>query len=197
MDAKNRFIILKKVRYSEADLIIQALSPEGGKMSFIARGALKSRRRFGGGVLEPGNFVQLTYHVGGGQLATLKEAAVINDFHGLRKDYDRLEFALRAIEAVGKVSQEGDTMSAFLFNLLGNSLKALEAAPDLRPVKLQFWLKLLFQQGVLTAEPWMTPFLKASLSDYESLTGEAKQEERRIPGLEMLVEQYVKNAHLV
>lgn len=197
MDVKNKFLILRKVRYGEADLILTALSPTGDKMSFMARSALKSRKRFGGGILEPLHFVQFSYQQGKeGKLHTLKEAHLINDFKGLRADYDRLEFGLKILEAVGKVSQEGDSTSEFLFNILGNTLTALESAKDLDALKLQFWLKLLMQQGVLTPEPWMAPFLKANISENARLEGLGAAESRRIPGLEMLVEQYAKNAGL-
>ncbi|HRO67854.1 MAG TPA: DNA repair protein RecO [Pseudobdellovibrionaceae bacterium] len=198
MDVKNRFIILRKVRYGEADLIIQALSPQGEKMSFIARAALKSKRRFSGGVLEPGHFVWLTYHAAGpaGKMHTLKEASVIQDFVGLRTDYDRLEFALKTVDAVGKVSQEGDSNSDFLFNLLGHTLKALEGADRIEAIQVQFWLKLLLQQGVLTVEPWMEPFLREPIANHAVILEEGLREARRLPGLEMLVEEYAKNAGL-
>jgi DNA repair protein RecO (recombination protein O) len=195
LDLKNRFILLRKIRYGEADLILQALSPKGEKVSFIARAALKSKKRFGGGVLEPLHFVQVTYRpAGDGKLNTLKEASIINDFPGIRADYDRLEFSLRMLDAVGRVSQEGDSGSEFLFNLLGNGLKCVNDAMELGPLKLQFWLKLLLQQGVLTPEPWMTPFLKSTLAENAALLEVAKQEERRLSALEMLVDDYLKNA---
>ncbi|MBX3041790.1 MAG: DNA repair protein RecO [Bdellovibrionaceae bacterium] len=198
MDVKNRFIILRKVRYGEADLIIQALSPQGEKMSFIARAALKSKRRFGGGVLEPGHFVLFTYHAANTavKMHTLKEASVIQDFAGLRTDYDRLEFALKTVDAVGKVSQEGDSSSDFLFNLLGHTLKALEGAEKTEAIQVQFWLKLLLQQGVLTVESWMEPFLREPISNHALILNEGIREARRLPGLEMLVEEYAKNAGL-
>lgn len=195
MDVKNRFILLRKVRYGEADLILQAISTLGEKASFMARGALRSRQRFGGGVLEPGNFVQLSYRRGGeGKMHVLKEAVLINGFPGLRADYDRLDLALHVLEAVGRVSQEGDSSSEFLFNLLGHTLKAIETASDLAPLKAQFYLKFLLQQGVLTGEPWMAPFLKTNIADHESLAGERIEAARRIPGLEMLIQQYIKTA---
>lgn len=197
LDQQNRFIILKKTRYGEADLIVQALSAQGEKMSFMARSALRSKKRFGGGVLEPLHFVQFTYKPGADdKLNVLKEASVISDFAGLRSDYDRLEFALRALDAVGKISQEGDSASEYLFNLLGHMLRALENARETAALRLQFWLKLLHQQGVLTAEPWMTPFLKATIAQSTELAEQGRAEERRIAGLEMLVEQYAKTAAL-
>lgn len=197
LDLKNKYLILRKIRYGESDLIIHGLSITGARMNFIARGALRSQKRFGGGILDPLNFVQLTYQQAAeGKLSTLKDATLINDFPGLRKDYDRLEFALKMLEAVGKVCQEGDTGSAFLFNLLGNGLTALEKAAELGPLKLQFWLKFLLQQGVLVSEPWMAPFLKANISESEKIQAAGLSEIRRLRALELQVEDYIKNATL-
>jgi DNA repair protein RecO (recombination protein O) len=139
---KERFIILRKIKYSEADLIVHALSPQGEKLAFIARGALKSKKRFGGGILEPSHFVSFTYKVANeeGQLNVLQEATLINDFPGLRKDYEHLELALHVLECVGKVSQEGDKNSEFLFNLLGHTLKAIEVSEDVLILKMHFYL---------------------------------------------------------
>lgn len=197
VDVQNRFIILKKIRYAEADLILQALSPLGEKMSFMARAALKSKKRFGGGILEPGNFVQLTYRPSAeGRMHTLKEAALLNAFAGIRQDYDRLEFGLKALEAVGRVSQEGDSTSEFLFNLLGHTLKALETTESVEILRVQFQLKFLLQQGVLTAEPWMGPFLKTNISEHGQLGEHLESARRQGPGLDLLVEQYIQTAGL-
>lgn len=60
---RERIIVLKKTVYRDADLIIRGLNSQGAKLSFIAPAALKSRRRFGGGVLEPTNFIEVVYQV--------------------------------------------------------------------------------------------------------------------------------------
>lgn len=195
---KDRFIILKKIKYAEADLIIHGLSTRGEKLSFIARGALKSKKRFGGGVLEPTHFVAFTYKQasGQGQLHVLQEATLVNDFPGLRKDYDRLEAALHIVECVSKVSQEGDRDSAFLFNLLGHTLKALETATDILVLKMHFYLKFLLQQGVVNAEPWMAPFLKTNLADSEKLISYREVVDNELHNVEQMVKHYLANATL-
>ena len=73
------FILLKKVRFAESDLILTGISSEGEKKSFLARSALKSRKRFGGGVLEPTHFVEIGYSEkpGENRLGTLDEASLI------------------------------------------------------------------------------------------------------------------------
>lgn len=195
---KERFIILRTIKYAEADLIVHGLSPQGEKVSFIARGALRSKKRFGGGVLEPTHFVQFTYKVAneGGQLNTLNEATLINDFAAIRRTYDHLEFALHALECVGQVSQEGDKNSEFLFNLLGHTLKALETATDPGVLKMHFYLKFLFQQGVIETEPWMAPFLRTNLADTNKLIDQKDRVFQEYSHVEAMVQHYIKNATL-
>lgn len=199
MEVKDRFIILRTMKYSEADLIVHALSPVGEKLSFIARGALKSKKRFGGGVLEPSHFVQFTYKQvkGEGRLNTLSEATLLNDFKKIRQDYDHLEFALQVLECVSRVSQEGDKSSDTLFNLLGNTLKAIETCESVSVLKVHFYLKFLFQQGILTAEPWMVPFLRTNITDTNTLATEAalkKDVATNLNFIESVTQQYLKTA---
>lgn len=193
---KDRFIILRKMKYGEADLILHALSPRGEKLSFIARGALRSKKRFGGGVLEPSHFVTFTYKAATdeGQLNVLQEATLVNDFAGIRHDYDKLEFALHVLECVSKVSQEGDQNSEFLFNLLGHTLKAAETSTDILVLKMHFYLKFLLQQGVVNAEPWMAPFLKTNLADSNSLVNHRQLVDEELHNVELMVKHYLQHA---
>ncbi|KHD88232.1 MAG: hypothetical protein OM95_09995 [Bdellovibrio sp. ArHS] len=194
---KDRFIILRKIKYSEADLILHALSPVGEKLSFIARGALKSKKRFGGGVLEPTHFVSFTYkQAEQGQLNVLQEATLLNDFPGLRQDYDRLELALHMIDCVSKVSQEGDKSSEFLFNLLGNALKTAEIAKDPLVLKMHFYIKFLLQQGVVNAEPWMAPFFKANLAETDRLLTYRELVDEELRNVEAMIRHYLEHATL-
>ncbi|AHI06749.1 hypothetical protein BDW_11245 [Bdellovibrio bacteriovorus W] len=195
---KDKFIILKKVKYGEADLILHAISTSGEKLSFLARAALKSKKRFGGGILEPSHFVSFSYRRSSqAQLHTLQEATLINDFAALKRSYDHLEFALHALECVAKVSQEGDRDSSFLFNLLGNTLKAIEICEDLLVMKMHFYLKFLFQQGVINAEPWMAPFLKTNLSDVNQLKECRGIVDDELRNVEKMLQHYLEHASLL
>ena len=201
MELKDRFIILKKLKFGEADLIVHALSPRGEKMSFIARGAMKSKKRFGGGILEPSHFVQFTYKeskpVSVGGLKTLTEATLLNDFKNVRSDYDRLELALHILECTARVSQEGDQNSASLFNLLGNSLAALETAENISLLKLLFNLKFLSQQGVLTIENWMEPFLGLNIGSVNDLSENRfakRAAEVHLSQIDFVISNYIKTA---
>lgn len=198
-EKQDRFIILKKIKYGESDLILHALSGTGSKFSFMARGALKSKKRFGGGILEPTHFVTLTYKdvADEGKLRILNEAILIDDFKAIRSDYDKLQLALFAVHCASCVSQEGDPNSDFLFNLLGYTLRAIGTCADLRILKLHFCIKFLYQQGVISMENWMTPFLKINISDNAKLQEVADIQdviETYLDSIESLVLQYIKTA---
>jgi DNA repair protein RecO (recombination protein O) len=170
---KTKAFILRATKYGEADLILNALTIDGEKVSLLARGALRSKKRFGGGVLEPTHFVELRYKkpLTENKIGTLEEAHLINGFEKLRESYDKVELALSIIESLSKVSQEGDAHSEGLFNLAGHSLRSLEKAKDLKTFRLHFYLKLLFQQGVLEPESWMNPYLGTSMAEHEKIEG--------------------------
>lgn len=199
-DKQEKVLILKKTKFGESDLIIQAINSIGARLSFIAKGALKSKKRFGGGVLEPTHFVLFSYKQGSSsQLLVLTEAQIIDDFPGLRKDYDRLEFSLMMLNCVYHVSQEGDIGSEFLFNLLGHSLRFLNSqqAIDIRIFKMHFYLKFLFQQGVVSIDPWMSPFLKVNISESIGLHTDQNVKiivDEYLDSIESLVLNYIKTA---
>lgn len=197
------FILLKKVRYGESDLIVTGISAAGEKKSFLARSALKSRKRFGGGVLEPLHHVKLSYSdkADRQQLSVLEEAQLINDFAAIKKDYDLLQFGLLAVECITKVSQEGDNVSDSLYNLLGHCLKNLATENlnyqvHLPILKIQFFLKLLSEQGVLEQDPWMTPFLATPLTQYARLEPLAIEARNQSSRMEKIVRDYLAHAHI-
>ena len=164
--------ILKKSRYGEADLILQALTPQGERISLFARSALKSRKRFGGGVLEPTHYVQALYddrqgRAGENPLRPLREATLIESFEGLRRDYVRLETALSFVQLAADVSQAGDVGSGELFNLLGNALRAAETSGALDRLRVHFEARVLAIQGVLEHGRDESSLLRIPISEHE------------------------------
>lgn len=170
---KEKVFILKKVRYGDADLILHVLTPKGARLGLFARAALKSRKRFGGGVLEPTHYVNVLYDEKSGQsnqsLHTLKEASLLESFSGLRTDYQRLETALHFIQLVHDASHEGEVHAEEVFNLLGNALKAAETSQALPRLRLHFEIKLLAQHGVLAVSDEEAHYLRTSISDHEHM----------------------------
>lgn len=151
MMVNSRVILLKKIKYGEADLILHAIDKQGEKINLIAKSALKSKKRFGGGVLEPLNYIEVSYklHTDLEKLHLLNEAKLIEDFPGLRQNYEKLELGLYFLQVIDKVSMAGDSHSPDLFNLLGHALRQLQFTHQLALLRCLFELKLLKYQGVL------------------------------------------------
>lgn len=87
--------------------------------------------------------------------------------------------------------------SDFLFNLIGHTLRAAGTTKNIPLLKLHFCLKFLFQQGVVSIEEWMSPFLKINISDHEKLAELdtlLASSETYGDSIESLVLQYIKTA---
>ena len=198
MSQKGVFVILRRFPFSESDLIVHALSDDGAKVSFIARGALKSKKRFAGGVLEPTHHVELVYRAPKAEdgLAIIEEARLLNDFPKKSRHYDAISLALHSVDCVSRVSFEGDVGNQALYRLLGNMLKAIEIREDLEILKTQFHLKLLWQQGVLTIEPWMKPYLARPLLESMPLIPDDENLHRQSEYADAQVREYLLSASL-
>lgn len=171
---KARIIILKTMKHSESDLLIHGLDSHGNRLHFIAKGAMKSKKRFGGGVLEPTHYLDVLYKEGKGTgesdpLHILLEAKVIRDFHGLRANYDRLSLSLSFLQLVSKLTRSGSVGAKEIFDLLGHGLSACEKCENTENLKLQFQAKLLYSQGVLEHIEELAPLISTSLKDCDQL----------------------------
>ncbi len=172
---KTKLIVLRTFKYGESDLIVRGLTRDGGKVGLFARSALKSRKRFGGGVLEPTHYIEANIQSSsrvheGAQLATLHEAHLIEGFHGLREQYQRLETALYFVHLVDKVAREGVEDSPQLFNILGNSLKVAQTAENLVSLKTHFEWKLLQLSGVLPRLEEAIPLNQTSILEHDQIS---------------------------
>lgn len=140
-------IVLRSIRYGEADRILHLYSPHRGRLSAIAKGARRSRSRFGAR-LEPFFRVKLILHEGRSDLLTVTSAETIQAYGGLREHAASLDAAARACDAVVRIFDDGDPHPA-VYNLLANELALLEAKPDRAGMAnaLAFRLKLLLVAG--------------------------------------------------
>lgn len=197
MQVKDRVFILKKTRYGDADLILNCLSAKGARLNLFARSALKSKKRFGGGVLEPTHYVHVLYEDKGNSsgentLQTLKEASLINDFPGLRSDYTRIETGLHFVRLINSVVKEGQVDSIDLFNLLGNALKAAETSDHLDRLHIHFEAKLLANQGMLPIEgPEDEILMRSPISEHARLPLDERAWGRARGRVKRLLEEYL------
>jgi DNA repair protein RecO (recombination protein O) len=144
---KTEAIVLRSIRYGEADRILHLYTPRRGRLSAIAKGARKARSRFGGR-LEPFFRLDLVLHEGRSDLLTVTAAETIAGYGRLRSDAAALDAAARACESVAKLFGDGEPHEG-AYHLLANELALLDAAPDQarRANLLAFRVKLALAAG--------------------------------------------------
>src|SRR4051812_49492505 len=96
---KTQAVVLRSIRFGEADRILPLYTPPRGRMGAIAKGVRRPRSRFGGR-LEPFFRLDLVLHEGRGDLATVTAANTIEGHPNLRADGAALGAAARACDAV-------------------------------------------------------------------------------------------------
>ena len=121
---KTEAVVLRSMRYGEADRILHLYTPHRGRVSAIAKGVRRARSRFGGR-LEPFFRLQLELHEGRGELLTVTGAQTVDAHARLRGDARALDAAARACDAVGRLFETGEPHPG-VFNLLCRQLALLD-----------------------------------------------------------------------
>jgi DNA repair protein RecO (recombination protein O) len=144
---KTEGIVLRSIRYGEADRILHLYTPYRGRVGAIAKGARRARSRFGGR-LEPFFRLDLVLYEGRSELLTVTSVETVAAHARLREDAAALDGAARACEAVARVFDVGDP-HAGVYHLLANELALLDRDPARagRANALAFRLKLLLAAG--------------------------------------------------
>lgn len=141
-------VVLRSMRYGEADRILHVYTPMRGRVSAIAKGVRRSRSRFGGR-LEPFFRLRLGLHEGRSDLLTVTSAETLAPHAHLREDPDALDAAARCCDAVGRLFDSSEPHPE-VFNLLCSMLGLLDAEPRTAAAPeplLAFRLKLLLAAG--------------------------------------------------
>lgn len=146
---KTEAIVLRSIRYGEADRILHLYTPDHGRVGAIARGARRARSRFGAR-LEPFLHIRIVLHQGGGDLHTVTSADTVAAHAQIRDRADTLDSAARACDAVARLFESSEPHPE-VFRLLANELALLSAdAAHARPAHgLAFRLKLLLAAGIM------------------------------------------------
>jgi DNA repair protein RecO (recombination protein O) len=146
-------VVLRSIRYSEADVVLALYSPDAGRFSAIAKGARKSGSRLGGR-LQPGVWIHVGVARGRGDLGTVRTASTVRAHAGLWLEGERLRAAGSVLETVLRAVPEHEP-SPETFHLLTRTLSLLAAAPPLGtpprldPIVLGFQAKMLVVSGLL------------------------------------------------
>jgi DNA repair protein RecO (recombination protein O) len=145
---KTEAVVLRSIRYGEADRILHLYSAQRGRIGAIAKGARKPRSRFGGR-LEPFFRLDMLLHEGRGDLLTVTGVSTVDGYPRLRSSGAALGAAARACDAVLRLLDSAEPNPP-AYNLLCRYLALLDdpASPDAAlEVALSFRLKLALAAG--------------------------------------------------
>lgn len=121
---KTKAIVVNNRRYGESDLVVTLLTEDHGMVSGLARGAMRSRKRFAGS-LEPFTLVELQCVLKPEGLARLDGADIVNPHRGLMADLDRINAASCLMELATLVEPPA-TERGEAFRTAAAGLRALE-----------------------------------------------------------------------
>lgn len=147
---KTEAVVLRSIRYGEADRILHLYSKTRGRIGAIAKGARKPKSRFGGR-LEPFFRLDLVLHEGRGELLTVTNVATLDGYPRLRSSGPALNAGARACDAVLRLLDSAEANPP-AYNLLCRYLAMLDdreegAAAASLETALSFRLKLALAAG--------------------------------------------------
>jgi DNA repair protein RecO (recombination protein O) len=151
---KTEAVVLRSIRFSEADRVLHIYTLDRGRIGAVAKGVRKTTSRFGAR-LEPLSHVELMLHRGSGELYTVTGVELIRPHSAVREDPYRLQLGLIGAEAMLRLFVEPEANDR-AFNALTRFLDLLDETPSRAPVRaaldplaLSFQLKLLWLSGYL------------------------------------------------
>jgi DNA repair protein RecO (recombination protein O) len=144
---KTEAVVLRSIRYGEADRILHLYSRDRGRIGAVAKGVRRPKSRFGGR-LEPLFRVGLVLHEGRGELYTVTSVETLHPHAAVREHGTALARATEACQAVLRLFDSAEP-NVPAYNLLCHELALLDANPEAagRAQALAFRLKLLLAAG--------------------------------------------------
>jgi DNA repair protein RecO (recombination protein O) len=144
---KTEAIVLRSIRYGEADRILHLYSQDHGRLGAIAKGVRRVKSRLGGRI-EPFARVNLILRQGRGELCTITGADTVHAHPSLRERRASIERATQACDAVLRLLDSTEPNPP-AYNLLAHELALLDASPEaaVRAQALAFRMKLLLAAG--------------------------------------------------
>lgn len=141
-------LVLRAVDFGESDRVVHLLTAGSGRLTAIAKGARRSRRRFPG-TLDVANRlqVQVAPRRRAGAMALLEHGRLVEWHAGLRRRPGRFALACALLERLDRLAPEGAAPAEAqrLFAFAAAALRTLaEAQPDAR-------LRVLLELRVLDA----------------------------------------------
>jgi DNA repair protein RecO (recombination protein O) len=151
---KTEAVVLRSLRFGEADRVLHLYTLDRGRVGAVAKGVRRTKSRFGAR-LEPLSHVELVLHQGSGELQTVTGVELLRAHRRAREEPYRLGVGFVGLEAMLRLHPEQEA-NPRAFEALTRFLDLLDEAkprPGERaatdPLVLSFQLKLLWLSGYL------------------------------------------------
>jgi DNA repair protein RecO (recombination protein O) len=152
--SKTEAVVLRSLRFGEADRVLHLYTLERGRVGAVAKGIRRTNSRFGAR-LEPLSHVALVLHHGRGELYTITGVDLVRAHRPAREDPYRLQVGLVGLEAMLRLFP-AEERNPRAFEALTRFLDALDVTTPTfgeraghEPLALSFQLKLLWLSGYL------------------------------------------------
>jgi DNA repair protein RecO (recombination protein O) len=128
---KTEAVVLRSLRFAEADRILHLYTADRGRVGAIAKGVRRTKSRFGGR-LEPLGHVEVMLHQGSGELHTITGVELVRSHRAAREDPHRLAVGLIGAEAMLRLFTEQEANER-AFEALTKFLDLLDETPPGAP----------------------------------------------------------------
>lgn len=134
-------VVIHRVDFKESDLIVTLYTADLGKVTGIAKGAKRSKRRFVNN-LQPFSYIRIVFSEGRGGLIRLDEADMIRPFFRISEDISKVLYGSYFLEMVKEMTGEKES-NPQLFELLVAFLSLLNDSPPREEYPRIFELRFL------------------------------------------------------
>ncbi len=138
-------IILNRINYGEADKIITVITPDHGKVRFMARGVRKIKSKLAGGI-ELFSVSTVVFIPGKKDISTLISTRLLTHFNHIVEDLDRTMIGYDVLKMINKATE--DQCDSDYYELLLRALTNLnDEEVDALLTKCAFMARLLKVMG--------------------------------------------------
>ncbi len=142
---KSKCLILNKKELNEADLLATVFSKDFGKISGMAFGIRKSKKR-SLLTLNPLNIAEITFQKKNGYY-TIIETELVKNFSNIMKDIEKLEISLYILDSVNKIYDVNYENKDF-FNKLEEIFYFIDNLENLK-VGYKYYIILIFLRRIM------------------------------------------------
>jgi len=143
---KTKGIVLNQFKYSETSLIVNILTEDFGKMSFIINGVRKKKSKFPANYFQSFNILQIVFAQSNkSDLHRITEITIDNLLEDIIFDLHKSSICMFLAEMIHLTHKSSDK-DQVLFNFLENIIQFIDSTPSKNIANIHLWTLLRLMQ---------------------------------------------------